>query len=292
MERTTTLEASPNSVRAARRFLAEVLADWGLAGVVETAELLVSELVTNVVLHAHTDIVVKIRRHEVSVHVEVCDTSNALPTISSHHRESQTGRGLELVEVLADAWGVDVHRGRRGIDGKSVWFDLSVIRPPASAERLAAPGSSTKAHISTVCLEGVPTALYRASEEHRQGLTREFALMTINADDGPDVPSRLVALSEELSQRFARESANAREQVQAAELRGDANVNLLLELPPGSTAALEAIVDLLEEADRFCEHGAMLTVPATAEVRAFRRWCVDDVAAQLAGRDATPWSSR
>ncbi len=291
VERSTTLEAVPLSAGFARRFVAQVLADWRLGDVVDTAELLVSELVTNVVLHAHTDIEVVARLDEASVRIEVRDASSVLPTTANHHRESQTGRGLELVDLCADSWGVAVHQGGDGVEGKSVWFCLSITTPSGNgggvARRTRAAGTGPP--VSSVCLLGVPTALYRSSEEHRQGLTREFVLMVLNDPVPADVPARLVALAEELSQRFARDSASALEQVEAAELRGDATVDLLLHLAPMEAGPIQAFADVLEEADEFCEREAMLTMPATAEVRAFRRWCADQVVAQLAGRPGTPW---
>ena len=284
------LAAAPTSARSARRFVAETLADWDLIDMGDIAELLVTELVTNVVLHAHTDIEVVARLFPSAVRIEVRDTCSVLPSMASHQRESQTGRGLELVETLSDSWGVEVHRDRQRIDGKGVWFELSLAAPPAEDPgRGPAPATSAEVPASTVCLQGTPTALYRASEEHRQGLIREFVLMTINDPAPLAVPARLVALSEELSQRFAGPSAAVLDQVQAAERRGEAAVDLLLELPPGAARPLRALVELLEEADAFCAEGAMLTVPATAEIRAFRRWSVGEVEAQLLGHPPTPW---
>lgn len=288
MERTTTLEAAPTSVRAARRFVAEVLAEWRLSGLVETAELLVSELVTNALLHAHTDVELVARLGDGRLRIEVRDTSAVLPTTGSHHQESQTGRGLQLVELLADSWGVDVDHEGRGIEGKAVWFELWASSPPGRVH-LSGPLSNRAPSPAGVCFEGVPTALYRASEEHRLAVTREFVLMTIDAAEADEVPARLVALSEELAQRFAAETASALEQVEVAEQRGDETVDLFLELTPGASAPLLEVVELLEEADRFCERGAILTMAANAEIRAFRRWWVDQVVAQLAGGQGTPW---
>lgn len=288
MERATALEAAPTSVRAARRFVADALTDWHLSVLVETAELLVSELVTNALLHAHTDVELVARLGDGRLRIEVRDASTVLPTTGSHHQESQTGRGLQLVELLADSWGVDVDHGRRGIEGKAVWFELSTSSPSGRAH-LPGPSSRRAPSPAGVCFEGVPTALYRASEEHRLGVTREFVLMTIDDAEADDVPARLVALNEELAQRFAAETATTVEQVEAAERRGDETLNLFLELPPDASSLLLAMVELLEEADRFCERGAILTMAANAEIRAFRRWWVDEVVGQLAGGRGTPW---
>lgn len=293
VERSTTLEAAPASARAARRFVADALADWRLLDVVETAELLVSELVTNALLHARTSVELLARRSGGTLRVEVRDASDALPATRAHHQESLTGRGLELVEMLADSWGVDVHHGGGGVTGKGVWFELSTAgsTTPGAVFSVTARAPGRVGHASTVCLEGVPTALFRESQEHRAGLTREFLLMTIHDGASHGVPARLVAISEEVAVRFAGESATTLAQVSDAEVRGDATVDLVLELTAADAGPLEAIVDLLEEADRYCGQGAMLTMAATAEIQAFRRWCVDEVTAQLNGRPGSPWRS-
>lgn len=290
VERSIALDADPMSARAARRFVVDALTDWRMPQVVETAELLISELVTNALLHARSDAELVVRRSGGTVRFEVSDHSSAVPTTGHHHQESQTGRGLELVELLADAWGVDVHHRGLGITGKGVWFELSVADSPAPPDvPTQEPGRSFAVGTISVCLQGVPTALFRASQDHRQDLTREFVLMTIEGASSDDVPARLVALSEEVTLRFGSESAATLAQVHEAEERGECTVDLVLELPPDAAAPVVAMVDLLEEADRFCEQGAMLTMAASAEVRAFRRWCADEVVAQLQGRPGTPW---
>ncbi len=291
VERSTTLEAVPASAGGARRFVAEALVQWRLGELVETAELLVSELVTNALLHAHTSVKLAVRATGPAVRIEVCDTSPALPSAQRHHEEAQTGRGLELVEQLAHSWGVDVHHESGMVTGKSVWFQLSAPGSTADPGVGGTQWSSRDDGVRmVVCLEAIPTALYRADQEHRQGLTREFVLMTLDDGSGEGAPSRLVALSEQLRARFAAESATTLGQLEAAEGRGDATLDLMLDLPPEAAEPLHDLVELLEEADRFCQQGAMLTVPAGAEITAFRRWCLDEVVRQLAGAPSTPWS--
>ncbi len=115
----TTLPPNPVSVGQARAFVARTLVGRGL-GDTDLAELLVSELVTNVVLHAGTDVELRVAASGDQVRVEVSDTSPAMPAIRHFDVEAGTGRGMMLVEALASDWGTDPRPG-----GKTVWFTLT-----------------------------------------------------------------------------------------------------------------------------------------------------------------------
>jgi anti-sigma regulatory factor (Ser/Thr protein kinase) len=117
------LAADPTSPGRARR---AVEREFGRCRpeFVEIAALLVTELVTNAVVHAHTKMVVRLERREDRVRVEVQDRSSNLPSVRGPIPPGDPesgGRGLALVERLADGWGVE--RRRRG---KVVWFELRV----------------------------------------------------------------------------------------------------------------------------------------------------------------------
>lgn len=92
---------------------------------VEIATLLVSEAVTNAVLHAGTEVRVRVGRDGRSVRVEVADTSPAVPLRRHASADAATGRGMLLIEELSDSWGL-----QRSADGKVVWFEL-VAEPTA-----------------------------------------------------------------------------------------------------------------------------------------------------------------
>ncbi len=88
----------------------------------DSIELLTSELVTNVVLHARTGARLLVRMVEPIVRVEVVDEHPAEPVLRmASDSLSTSGRGMFLVEALADAWGVDGLPG----DGKRVWFEVA-----------------------------------------------------------------------------------------------------------------------------------------------------------------------
>lgn len=115
----TALAGEAPSAGQARRFVAGRLGDAGLDGLADTAMLLVSELVANAVLHAHTDLILVVRIDAERVTVEVHDGSDDAPAPKNYSTLSGTGRGLVLVEGLADRWGVEPTHG-----GKYVWFEL------------------------------------------------------------------------------------------------------------------------------------------------------------------------
>lgn len=120
------LPASRESPRAARRFIEGILEAWGCAEVVDTVTLLVSELVGNAVLHAGSEVELSVRLVGDRLRVDVIDRSTAVPHRRDAGSDDQTGRGSDLVEILATSWGIT---GRP--DGKSVWFEVEL---PKAAE--------------------------------------------------------------------------------------------------------------------------------------------------------------
>lgn len=113
------LPRSPDSPARARRL---VRARLGRGGTASAAELLVSELVTNALLHTDSEpIEVSIEVGEGAVRVEVVDADPTRPELVSPGPEDEHGRGLTLVDALAQRWGVE---DRAGGDGKVVWFEL------------------------------------------------------------------------------------------------------------------------------------------------------------------------
>jgi len=88
------------------------------------AELLLSELATNALLHTGHGAVVTASLTPAGLRVDVRDFGPALPLSHVPDADSTHGRGLVLVRGLADAWGVDMCA-----PGKSVWFELNGERP-------------------------------------------------------------------------------------------------------------------------------------------------------------------
>lgn len=115
------LPGQPASVPAARRFVRQALTSWGEDAVLDDAMLVVSELITNAVLHAQGEVTVRVTlSREGSVQVDVVDGSARLPRARGYGGESTTGRGLRMVADIAQAWGVEP-----GPAGKRVWARLA-----------------------------------------------------------------------------------------------------------------------------------------------------------------------
>jgi anti-sigma regulatory factor (Ser/Thr protein kinase) len=117
-----TFEPQAESAPKARRFVTSALDRWGLPDLETDTSLIVSELVTNALLHADSAVRVTLKRSRHRLRVEVWDGSvdrvpePQLPTGLDEH-----GRGLLLVSALSRAWGVEPT-----LDGKIVWAEVAV----------------------------------------------------------------------------------------------------------------------------------------------------------------------
>lgn len=114
------LPSVPQSVAAARRYAVQVCLARGYTGDCDTLALLVSEVATNALIHGAGEVRVRVIDRGVRLRVEVSDESSTLPTVRAFTGTTEGGRGLALVEALAEAWGAEPAPG-----GKTVWFELA-----------------------------------------------------------------------------------------------------------------------------------------------------------------------
>jgi anti-anti-sigma regulatory factor/anti-sigma regulatory factor (Ser/Thr protein kinase) len=114
---------------AARVYVRDILGYWQPAlpdsALLERAVLLANELVTNAVVHAHTDLRLRLELRGDWLHIGVRDGSPRLLRTVSANPEAEGGRGLVLVEQLARAWGFHPHPD----GGKVVWCTLKLYSP-------------------------------------------------------------------------------------------------------------------------------------------------------------------
>ncbi|HSL56487.1 MAG TPA: ATP-binding protein [Acidimicrobiales bacterium] len=108
------------SAAEARHFVIATLTRWGCERLVDDAQLIVSELVTNAVLHAHSPAHLDVRLVRGHLRLEVTDGGGGTPRQQPWDPHRIGGRGLMIVSRLATRWGVD-HEGGR----KSVWAELA-----------------------------------------------------------------------------------------------------------------------------------------------------------------------
>ncbi|MFG2234901.1 ATP-binding protein [Streptomyces sp. NPDC048723] len=113
--RTGLREADMRRPEQARRISTACLGVWGLRELVDDTALLLSELVTNAFVHGDGEVVrVRLYLTDQYVCLEVCDGSREAPQPQPVGHLDENGRGLAIVDALADAWGV-------AKDGASIW---------------------------------------------------------------------------------------------------------------------------------------------------------------------------
>ena len=123
---TVVLPRHPRAAAVARRSAGETLRWWGLDDVAEAALLVISELVSNAVLHARASgpsLELRLRAGSTRLRVEVHDTDARPPQLRRPAGLDEGGRGLLLVEAITDEWGV-----YGTPTGKAVWAALQLAR--------------------------------------------------------------------------------------------------------------------------------------------------------------------
>ena len=303
------LDRSPRSGGEARGFVRTHLLAAGLEELVETAELLVTELVTNVLVHTEDRPLVRLRIDDARVRVAVEDSCPAVPVAGVLDLSAACGRGLVLVDALVQSWGVD----RSGGDGKAVWFELvdgqataaddldadsllalwgDDVEPGDPPERVAQepaaswPQEDGQGPSRTVRLEEVPPALLHDTKTHLDDLVRDLTLVREGAEGGSDGGDpEIVALAVRLTTLVAQLVGfrnEMRRQALAASGRGEETFTLELHLPVALAGPLAEYRRALDEADELCAAGRLLLAPAPRELAAFRRRKLDAFVRQLA----------
>ncbi|MFI0237667.1 SpoIIE family protein phosphatase [Streptomyces sp. NPDC016845] len=288
----------PRSVAEARRFVRSAL-DGVASDVVETAELLASELVTNAVLHARTEVEVAVHMDGGTVRVGVSDRRPDRRLVPyAYPPYAGTGQGLAVVGHLASRHGVEVAKTT-----KTVWFELECAEflagipdeipdgvpagtsrwPDGWGEPPAPPANPAPG--ATVTLVDVPEALYSASQQHRHTLLREVVLALAAGEDLGVSPVELAA-AQDMNQLISTGvTAAIQQESGGAEIR---SLPLSVQSDAGPAAqALRTVLDLAEEKAR---DERFLTLPALPRSRVFHQWLFDQIVGQLAGGPPTAWT--
>ena len=276
--------AAPDAVPAARHFTRSALSEVDPA-VAYAAELAVSELVTNALLHAGPPVRLRVDAGPVGtddVRIEVHDHGRSLPVRPLADAAGMTGRGLALVDAVAHRWGVEPLA-----DGKVVWAELD-----AQSVIDAAPGDvdlealldafdddrpSTDGRVRyRVELGDVPTDLLIAAKAHVDSLIRELTLSSVGAASGvsASLPTHLVELIHSVVTEFSEARDSIKRQALAAAERGDPRTTLSLSLPVDAADSGERYLAALTEADSHALASRLLTLAAPPQHQAFRRWYV------------------
>lgn len=116
------LGPSIDDVRVARRFLQAQCEDWGCGKSLPEVQLVLSELVTNALVHAGATCELRARLTDGVLRIEVRDRGPGTPDLRSPGQESEGGRGLMIVSSMAQAWGIESEQD----GGKVVWAEMLV----------------------------------------------------------------------------------------------------------------------------------------------------------------------
>jgi anti-anti-sigma factor len=196
---------------------------------------------------------------------------NRVPLLRHFDRAAVTGRGLLVVEALADRWGVEPDEA-----GKTVWFELEL--------------DDVSASLVHVRLLGLPLDLHREVAEHAEALRREFALITATEGDTALLPARLLAINDELRSRFGAFAATSAAELERALNEGRAEIDLHFNVPFEAGAGATSLRELYDEADEYCRAGEhLLTLATPPEGVLYRRWFCGEFASQTAGAEPLPW---
>ncbi|HUQ64292.1 MAG TPA: SpoIIE family protein phosphatase [Acidimicrobiales bacterium] len=250
--------------------------------------LVLSELLTNAVLHGGGCTGVTVEPLADGLRVEVCDASGVPPILGRPSTDSLTGRGLRLVARLATDWGA-----RNDGDGKVVWAEITNRGPSAKPELaesdLLLMWDDDKWQVAEaepvyrVELGDVPTDLLLAAKSHVDDVVREFKLASAGAQAGltANVPVHLAAVLSAVVDRFADARLAIKRQALDAARNGGETTALVLSLPASAADAAEDYMQALDEVDSYSRARRMLTLETPPQHRVFRHWYIEELVTQL-----------
>ena len=281
------LPGEPVAVPTARRFLTAELSEVPVE-TLEDAKLVVTELVTNALLHGQPPLTLRVAQKGEQLRVEVQDASRVMPVIPRPNHDAMTGRGLGLVAALSSTWGVEPTA-----HGKVIWAELDRsdadaphhLEPEIDVDAVLASWKDDEAGsepLYTIRLGAVPTSLLLAAKSHIDNVVREFELVKTDQERAGlptnDVPARLIDV---VTRGFASARADIKRQAVEAAARGDAETNLVLRQPASAAVAGEEYLAALDEADRYARAAKLLTLEAPPVHQLFRRWYVQSLVDQI-----------
>ncbi|MEU9576893.1 SpoIIE family protein phosphatase [Streptomyces chilikensis] len=275
------LPPRPESAGEARRFVRQVLGGF-TEDLLEDAELLVSELVGNAVLHARTGIEVSVRLRGDRVELRVRDERPDLGPLPQQkfHQMLATGHGLAVVQRLATRFGVETGEG-----AKTVWAEIGPEGTPREPSDwgTAAPFRGRRHMVTLIDL---PDSLFMAAHQNRRVLLRELNLAAFGGDDLGVRPKDL-AVANDVNHMISAWLDAALSEHPVAETGTRS-----LTLPVPSDAGLSVLVlrKVIEQAEEAAREERMLARPALPAVRALRGWLFGQIAGQLAGGHPTAWT--
>jgi hypothetical protein len=255
---------------------------------------LVSELVSNAVIHARTPMRLTVEPKGAGVRVELADESPAMPRFAGADLHAISGRGLLIIDRLASRWGVQ----RLAQGGKAVWVEID---EPVT-EHITAMGEEGLLALWVDDAEGtdelrsdtavavridIDVEALVESRHETDSQIRDMQLLGLSAESGigsASIAPELVALAQRLELAFV-DFGDARRQIQtqalAAQRSGLVMMTLELHLDQDAGPAAQRFLEALETADALTAAGVLLVPPSTQATRDVRRYYVESIIGQL-----------
>jgi anti-sigma regulatory factor (Ser/Thr protein kinase) len=290
------LAPGPRGAMQARRWVAGVCEEIGRPELLDNAQLAMSEVVTNAILHGSPPVTVRLRGTVSHPRIEVRDTSPDQPAFPDVEVGQEFlgdlptfGRGLAIVAHTSEAWGAE----RDGV-GKLVWFVPSTT-PPASP----APGvlegwddADDELPFATgpfivVHLLHVPAEALQGTLAHGAELRRELRLLALAHQDTYPVASDLSAYFTALARDFRAQLGG--EPLLEALRTGRSHLDLEVKAPLDVEQRFSHLHELLDLADAFCRSERLLTLARTENQVVFQKWLFGEFVRQGRGEAPAPW---
>jgi PAS domain S-box-containing protein len=284
------LPAEPSSVPDARRAIRSWLSEAGFHELVDEAELAVSEVVTNALVHTGTPVELSASIESGLVRVEVADGSSQAPCSNDFDTVSGTGRGLKVLEQTVARWGVEP----RGT-GKVVWFELGGGTGSGEVEPEAAPAEEEIVHIR---LLAVPLLLMSAWLDHAGALLRDCLLLDLEVPGADSAEAlRRHALASALLARVRQQLPRLEPSPAPDELLAGATEpqvtmpQLDFHVSADQVAMFPILGAALDRARQLAVTGVLLTPPTQPEIQELLHWLTGEVARQAVGGAPRPWAA-
>ncbi|WP_374457835.1 ATP-binding protein [Nocardioides sp.] len=291
-----TLASSPRAAADARRWVGDICHRLERADLVECAELGVSELVANAIIHANAPFKVRVRGTASHPRIEVADgsTSPPVPPVPAASDDDLDllltfGRGLAMVAQCAIAWGATIEN-----DGKIVWFEPAPqMSDDGSAEWVIdhhddETTEPTSEAAMQVRLLGVDVPLYTSLHRQYSELRRELRLLSLSHQSDYPLAGDLTAMFSSFERQFPEDY---RTQMRAAERDGRPRVDLTFSMVREAAPIFVTMTEMFDVADAFCRAERLLSIARTPRQRELQNWLLGELVHQLDGAQATPWTT-
>ncbi|MFS3127198.1 ATP-binding protein [Nocardioides sp. Bht2] len=283
-----TLEPNPRSVQDARRWAAQACRQLDREDLIGCAELAISELVTNALLHAVPPISLRIRGTRLHPRFEVSDGSAHPPVPNPRMGDddellSTIGRGLGMVAMCSSNWGAYLQR-----DGKTVWFEpaASLVDDPSVFGEVyestslnrpkVAPGEGRQIHLLQLSV-----GQFASWSRHFRDLNRELRLLALAHAAAYPTARVLSDLFGAFGEQWSK--ASGLDRLDGASDDDPRVLDLTIEIAREAPPLMSQMINVLELADAFCRNERMLTLAITPEQAAFQRWLFGELVSQPAG---------